>query len=132
MNYTEKYHLPQWEETDRILRTDFNQMCADMEAGLAKVDKPFVYGAYTGTGDEMDVTVGFRPIAVLIFCEQRGNDINDCVGRVTAVGPFATANGKVKLTDTGFHLAAHDDAHPYPVVNQFGPAYCYLAFRWLK
>ena len=35
MNYTDKYHLPQWEETDRIMRTDFNQMCADMEAGLA-------------------------------------------------------------------------------------------------
>ena len=25
MNYTERYHLPQWEETDRIMRTDFNQ-----------------------------------------------------------------------------------------------------------
>ena len=36
MNYTENYHLPQWEETDRIMRTDFNQMCADMEAGLDK------------------------------------------------------------------------------------------------
>lgn len=35
MNYTEKYHLPQWEETDRVMRMDFNQMCADMEAGLA-------------------------------------------------------------------------------------------------
>lgn len=35
MNYTEKFHLPQWDETDRILRTDFNQMCRDMEAGLA-------------------------------------------------------------------------------------------------
>ena len=34
MNYTEKYHLPQWEETDRIMRTDFNQMCADIESGL--------------------------------------------------------------------------------------------------
>ncbi len=34
MNYTENYHLPQWEETDRIMRTDFNRMCADMEAGL--------------------------------------------------------------------------------------------------
>ena len=36
MNYTEKYHLPQWKETDRILMKDFNQMCADMEAGLSK------------------------------------------------------------------------------------------------
>lgn len=36
MNYTEKYHLPQWEEADRVMRTDFNQMCADMESGLLR------------------------------------------------------------------------------------------------
>ncbi len=36
MNYTENYHLPQWEETDRIMRTDFNQMCADIESGLTR------------------------------------------------------------------------------------------------
>ena len=36
MNYTKNYHLPQWDETDRIMRTDFNQMCADMEGGLLK------------------------------------------------------------------------------------------------
>ena len=36
MNYTEKYHLPQWDETDRILRTDFNQMCMDIEKGLSQ------------------------------------------------------------------------------------------------
>ena len=34
MNYTEKYHLPQWEETDRVMRSDFNQMCVDIECGL--------------------------------------------------------------------------------------------------
>lgn len=36
MNYTEKYHLPQWDETDRILRTDFNQMCMNIERGLSQ------------------------------------------------------------------------------------------------
>lgn len=36
MNYTENYHLPQWEETDRVMRTDFNQMCADIEEGLSQ------------------------------------------------------------------------------------------------
>lgn len=36
MNYTENYHLPQWDETDRILRTDFNRMCADIESGLTE------------------------------------------------------------------------------------------------
>lgn len=36
MNYTTNYHLPQWDETDRIMRTDFNQMCADIESGLTR------------------------------------------------------------------------------------------------
>lgn len=36
MNYTEKYHLPQWEEQDRVMRKDFNRMCSDMEAGLTE------------------------------------------------------------------------------------------------
>ena len=39
MNYTENYHLPQWEKEDRIMMDDFNQMCRDMEAGLAKTAK---------------------------------------------------------------------------------------------
>ena len=37
MNYTENYHLPQWEETDRVMRTDFNQMCADIDGGLSEL-----------------------------------------------------------------------------------------------
>lgn len=37
MEYTKNYHLPQWAETDRILRTDFNQMCKDTEDGLTGV-----------------------------------------------------------------------------------------------
>ena len=39
MNYTKNHHLPQWEKTDRIMMEDFNQMCADMEAGLDKTAK---------------------------------------------------------------------------------------------
>ena len=34
MNYTENYHLPQWDETDRILRKDFNSAMAQLEEGL--------------------------------------------------------------------------------------------------
>ena len=36
MNYTENYHLPQWDEHDRIMRSDFNRMCADIETGLTQ------------------------------------------------------------------------------------------------
>lgn len=35
MNYTENFQLPQWVEDDRILRTDFNQMCAKIDVALA-------------------------------------------------------------------------------------------------
>ena len=34
MNYTQNYHLPQWVETDRILRTDFNDMASAIDAAL--------------------------------------------------------------------------------------------------
>ena len=34
-NYTEKYKLCQWEETDAVLRTDFNEDNAKIEAALA-------------------------------------------------------------------------------------------------
>ena len=37
MNYTEKYHLPQWEETDRIMRTDFNDAMAGIETDRKSV-----------------------------------------------------------------------------------------------
>ena len=34
MNYTKNYHLPQWEENDRVLRLDFNNAMAALEDGL--------------------------------------------------------------------------------------------------
>ena len=34
-NYTEQYKLCQWEETDAVLRTDFNEDNAKIEAALA-------------------------------------------------------------------------------------------------
>ena len=103
MNYTEKYHLPQWEETDRIMRTDFNQMCADMEKGIdtarnearqneqalstrianaqetadtarAEVAALYVTGIYEGKYESIFVDVGFRPTAVIIAKHYRAVD----------------------------------------------------------
>ena len=34
MNYTENFHLPQWDEHDRIMRVDFNNAMAEIEEGL--------------------------------------------------------------------------------------------------
>ena len=35
MDYTQNYQLPTWVETDRILRTDFNDMTDKLDAALA-------------------------------------------------------------------------------------------------
>ena len=35
MEYTSNYHLPQWVESDRIMMEDFNQMCEDIDGGIA-------------------------------------------------------------------------------------------------
>ena len=96
MNYTEKYHLPQWVESDRILMTDFNQMCADIEAGLTEAEAGrsslaeslaalaagvgsagenarIAWGSYTGTGayganSPTTLNVGFCPVLVVVGC----------------------------------------------------------------
>lgn len=36
-NYTEQYKLCQWEATDQVLRTDFNEDNAKIEAELARL-----------------------------------------------------------------------------------------------
>ena len=117
MNYTEKYHLPQWEKTDRIMMDDFNRMCADVEEGLretaaaaasalsaanskpsssavsnaqntanqalAKANaaycpdfKPYVTGTYTGKGDGQvnEVTVGFKPLLLIITGQDKSSN----------------------------------------------------------
>lgn len=38
-NYTDKYRLCQWEATDAVLRTDFNQDNAKIEAALAILEE---------------------------------------------------------------------------------------------
>ena len=37
-NYTEKYKLCQWEATDQVLRTDFNEDNAKLEAALKALE----------------------------------------------------------------------------------------------
>ena len=52
MNYTKNYHLPQWDENDRVMRTDFNQMCADMENGLLKTARDAAEAVTAAAADE--------------------------------------------------------------------------------
>ena len=127
MNYTEKYHLPQWEESDRIMRTDFNQMCADLEAGIARAQEtaealPFVTGSYRGNGTSQHIEVGFTPKILLIGQATTTNDINAWGGCSLHVG----STQKVQMSATGFYAYS---GNTYPITNKDGFYYSYVAFR---
>ena len=167
MNYTTNYHLPQWVESDRIMMEDFNQMCADMEAGLSSNaqataaaqataenaqsaaeaaqssadavadaytpgNQPYAVGSYTGTGDSVTITLGFKPSFLIIsgmISSTLYADVEDWANF------FALCNGtvlskRVTFTATGFTAKAQGPgADYYPDLTDEGRTYCYIAFR---
>lgn len=125
MNYTENYHLPQWEETDRIMRTDFNDAMANIDQGVAQAAVlPFAVGSYESAYFEQEITVGFRPSAVIIWTNQTGSQ----GGYFSAYSSEQSSEGRVTMTDTGFRLA-EASGNRYPLVNGNGLVYGYIAFR---
>ena len=136
MNYTEKYHLPQWEETDRILRTDFNRMCADIEAGIAKTAQdaaanlPYAIGTYTGTGANLEIKVGFRPRLVIISGQKDSISAIDIeeFGDCCVITTGNSVCNRVQFTDTGF-IALVRSRYAFPDLTQSGRVYDYIAFK---
>ena len=140
MNYTETYHLPQWEESDRVMRTDFNQMCADIEAGLcanaqgvseAKTEAaklPYVVGGYVGKAEAQDIYLGFRPSALFVFCTPNSNTETGTLCLSFSITKDS-ATPKVVLTDSGFHLISDDRKYRFPDTNRQGASYQFVAFR---
>lgn len=167
MNYTKNYHLPQWDETDRIMRTDFNQMCADMENGLLKTardaaeavsgastgaasaaeaarraqssadsamekasaafavdNRPYVWGSFTGTGREHEISLGFRPHFMIIW----SSGIKDTsMGNSFLSITQGTSNERfLTITENGFLLR---DNTANAGINMSGALFYYVAFR---
>ena len=138
MNYTQNYHLPQWEKTDRVLMEDFNDAMAGIESGITEAKTaaghaqntaeqiPFVIGSYYGNGKTLDVDMGFRPRFVIISGLVHVN--SDNLNPETAlVGPGSYMDLIVKLTDTG--MTVNEVTTYHPRLNQPGLAYGYIAFR---
>ena len=80
-NYTEYYHLHQWEPEDSFLRTDFNEdfrrIAAALQEKLGQADRAELAaaaaekaklscGAFLGNGTSQSIPLGFRPSAVLL------------------------------------------------------------------
>ena len=88
-NHTTNYQLNQWEATDQVLRTDFNEDNAKIDAALAglavrdmeleaaiaqKGNCQLVYGTYTGTGNSGQsnpcmLNFSGKPLVVIIFSQ---------------------------------------------------------------
>ena len=129
------------------MRTDFNQMCADMESGLnsnaqaaaqaqdaaenaqkeaAKL--PYVVGTYTGDGAEArNISLGFRASFIIV------SGLYELVGRSSGADLYfiATAGTAFSdlfaLTDDGFRVK--HSANLYPDLNDPNRTYDYIAFR---
>ena len=99
MNYTQHYQLPQWVDSDRILRTDFNDMASKLDAALksnadalsentaavsAKGNCQIVSGSYVGSGlagaaYPTSLTFDKKPLAVFIMPTNRYGSSNSSI-----------------------------------------------------
>ena len=68
MKQTTNYQLPQWEETDRIMMQDFNDMTAKIDAALPRWRLYSYVGKGTyGSNNPCRLTFPERPLLVLLF-----------------------------------------------------------------
>lgn len=143
MNYTQNYHLPQWDEDDRIMRTDFNNAMAAIESGMVgnrdatqnaqntadeALKRPYATGTYIGNEAMVTVHLGFRPSFVIISGMEAGRD----QGMYTPY--FAmTAGGvlspKVEFTDDGFTVQHDYSTGAFPRLSWPEHIYDYIAFK---
>jgi len=136
MKYTNKYHLPQWEEDDRIMRTDFNNAMAALEDGLSTAQsaadrayspekRPYTIGSYAGNGETSTVKIGFRP-RFLIVSAQFLTVANSYPTNVIVAAPGLLTSVLTFLED-GFSIRA--DSGSRPQMNEPGKTYHDIAFQ---
>lgn len=134
MNYTENYHLPQWKKEDRIMMDDFNAAMANLEEGITEAQTtadtlPYVVGTYTGDGATYrNIDVGFRPQFVIICTEHLSSSASYGGHSVLMTGAYPVAS-RLYVTDTGFRLDHSNTLNPYPMMNENGRPYDYIAFK---
>ena len=139
-NYTTNYQLCQWEATDKVLRTDFNQDNQKIDAalsGLAKISA----GAYTGNGAETQaITLPFTPKVVFV-CTGAG-EMRSVTAPAQYYGGVAVTSHPAQITHTygtiplvtietnGFSVYRKSDnvgLGLWSMTNQSGVNYYYFA-----
>ncbi|MDU3780183.1 MAG: hypothetical protein E7G43_09520 [Flavonifractor plautii] len=131
-NYTQHYHLHQWEPEDSFLRTDFNGDFQRLDEALAGLDgrKPELrLGRYTGDGTQnRAVALGCAPRAVLLFCRDR-EALLAWPGAPYVYAYNNRPGNMLILTETGFQVhydhyeVGLSDNDFLPVTNKAGESY---------
>ena len=137
-NHTTNYQLCQWEATDKVLRTDFNQDNQKIDAALAAVPK-IAAGTYTGNGAAArTISLPFTPQAVFL-CDQAGHTAEDIsylrnkyfYGGLALTGAPVVAGSftLLTITENGFTVGQYQDteADYFYNGNASGTVYHYLA-----
>lgn len=103
MNYTEKYHLPQWVKSDRIMMEDFNAAMTNIESGISSA----AAGAESSVRGEIQAVSAAQSAAetkALERLRRMGFDLCQTAARSMAAGAAAgTAKG---LAYNGLKTAA--------------------------
>jgi len=152
-NYTQNYKLCQWEPSDKVLRTDFNEDNAKLETALSGLQtslnqtnstlsyayspsyRPLVAGSYVGTGSaSRTIYIGFRPRAVLVisgeFLTADYTGVVKCIYSGMAVDGITFPNeGAVAITSQGFSVSYSIDSQRQVRTNESNRKYLYIAIR---
>lgn len=95
-------------------------------------NKPYVVGSYTGTDEQLTITLGFRPKFVVISGMKAGNGVNSTVewDRHFGLCDGTVLSERLAFTDTGFIVRPQGYPYSnYPDFSESGRPYCYIAFR---
>ena len=145
-NYTTNYELPLWATDDAFLRTEFNDANQKIDGALAgKAGKTelaavetlaeskarIITGSYDGTGETLNINLGFQPSAVLIFTNEGQTYTGSTFGGLmTPTMPLKSNNATLiagEITETGFTVYGRNVTGNY--LSSSNRSYCYLAFQ---
>jgi len=136
-NKTSNYQLNQWQGSDPVLRTDFNEDNAKLEAALTAglaTKAEIVVGTYTGDGAQNRVIdLGFQPKAVLVM--DKTGRAGDSTGQLWIHGGLAFPGEPViygernvlNIVSNGFEVHTENDGHVN--TNASNCNYHYIAFK---
>lgn len=138
-NHTTNYQLCQWEATDKVLRTDFNEDNQKIDAALAGIPK-ITFGVYTGNGAaSRTIALPFTP-KVVFLCDRAGHTGEDITylrnkywygGLAFTDQPVVVGSSftLLAITEGGFTVGQLTDSDNYQFYNgnASGVVYHYLA-----